>query len=531
MNKKISQSLLVIAGGILFSLVFWQEKLGVNTILFDAFILAAIFYLYAQARQSAVVRWLLVGHLICLAMIVIHNTVLSKIAFVSTLLLIVGFAEYIHRSVWFAGGSVLLNFVFCFASIGDQLKQVKPRGNKTRRFSKVIRFAIFPVLLLAVFFIIYSSSNSVFQAITRNIDLYIGKFLSAVFGTISIEWFLFLLLGIFLTGALLLRSRLDYFVNREKHSRDALQRTRMSWKKRNQQPFHALVQTIMGRFAKGMLALKNENTTGIISLVLLNILLLVINIIDISYLWFDFDYMGDVFLTKMVHDGTELLIVSIVLAMLVLLFFFKGNLNFYRNNKWLRYGAYAWIIQNSILVVSVLLRDYYYIARYGLAYKRIGVLFFLLMVLIGLATVFVKIWKQRTIYFLFRVNAWAGIILLVLASTIHWDELIAGYNIRHKDKVPLDAEFLLSLSDKTLPLLQANIEVFKKKQVEVEAAKGSSESESWRSGNRDYCDTCYEETIKNRTSHYLQEQERLTWLSWNYADAYTRQRLQQQAVH
>ncbi|WP_276479961.1 DUF4173 domain-containing protein [Paraflavitalea pollutisoli] len=526
MNKKISQSLLVIAGGILFSLVFWQEKLGVNTVFFDAFILTAIFYLYAQARQSAVVRWLLVGHLICLAMIVIHNTLLSKIAFATTLLLIVGFAEYMHRSAWFAGGSVLLNFIFCFASFGDQLRSVKTRGPKTKRFSTILRFAIFPLLLLTVFFIIYSSSNSVFQAMTQRIDLYIGRLLNALFGTVSIEWFLFLVLGIFVTGALLLRSRLDYFVNREKKSQDTLQRTRMSWKKRNQTPFYALVETVMGRFAKGMLALKNENTTGVISLLLLNVLLLVINAIDISLLWFNFDYMGDVFLTKMVHDGTELLIVSIVLAMLVLLFFFKGNLNFYRNNKWLRYGAYAWIVQNSILVLSVLLRDYYYIARYGLAYKRIGVLFFLLMVLIGLSTVFIKIWKQRTTYFLFRVNAWAGIILLVLASTIHWDELIAGYNLQHKDKVPLDAEFLLSLSDKTLPLLQGNVSAFQQRQAAIDGSSRGSESDSWSSGNRDACDTCYEARIRMRTSHYLEQQKKLTWLSWNYADAYTLQHLQ-----
>ena len=51
--------------------------------------------------------------------------------------------------------------------------------------------------------------------------------------------------------------------------------------------------------------------------------------------------------------------------MLVLLFFFRGNLNFYKKNKWLRYGAYAWIFQNMVLVVSVLLRAKYYFVYYG----------------------------------------------------------------------------------------------------------------------------------------------------------------------
>ena len=521
MQKKLSQGVLVLAGGMLFSLVFWQEKLGINTVLFDAFILAAMFYLYANARQNAVLRWLLAGHLICLAMIVVHNTLLSKIAFVTTLLLIVGFAEYVHRSAWFAGGSVLLNIIFCVASFGEQFKRERSAKRKRTGIARFIRFAIIPLLLVLIFFVIYTAANSVFQEMTVRLELYIERFLDAVFGVFSPQRLLFLVFGIYVTGSLLLRSRLNYFSNKERTRKDDLQRTRTSWKQRIQKPSFAFTEIVMGRFARGMMALKNENTTGMVSLLLLNALLLVINVIDISYLWFDFDYMGDVFLYKMVHEGTELLIVSIIMAMLVVLFFFKGNLNFYRRNKWLKYGAYAWIIQNSVLVISVLLRDYYYIARYGLAYKRIGVLFFLLMVLIGLATVFIKIWQRRTAYFLFRVNAWAGITLLVLASTIHWDELIAGYNLQRKDKVPLDAAFLLTLSDKTLPLLDANLEAFKKRQAEIpqESSDSRSGSDSWSRGNT--CDTCFVEQILARKDLFLQRQSHLSWLSWNYADAFT----------
>ncbi|AXY76228.1 DUF4173 domain-containing protein [Paraflavitalea soli] len=522
MRKQISQGLLVIAGGILFSLVFWQEKLGINTVLFDAFTLAAIFYLYANARQSAVVRWLLIGHLICLAMIVVHNTLLSKIAFATTLLLIVGFAEYMHRSVWYAGGSVLLNIVFCFASFAEQFKRRKSgTGKKRKGIARFIRFAIFPLLLVGLFFLIYLSANSVFQVMATRMELYVAQFFNALFGVFSPQRLLFLVFGIYVTGCLLMRSRVNYFSAKETGRTDVLLRTRISWRERTQRPFYQLIEAVMGRFSKGMLALKNENTTGIISLLLLNLLLLVINSIDISYLWFDFDYMGDVFLYKMVHDGTELLIVSIVLAMLVLLFFFKGNLNFYRRNKWLRYGSYAWIVQNAVLVISVLLRDYYYIARYGLAYKRIGVLFFLLMVLIGLATVFIKIWKQRTSYFLFRVNAWAGVILLVVASTIHWDEFIASYNLQRKDRVPLDAEFLLTLSDKTLPLLEANLDAFKQAQLKVQEGSSGFNSDSWSGSRTRICDTCFAEQLLARKDLFLQQQSHLSWLSWNYADAYT----------
>jgi hypothetical protein len=492
MNKKLSQGILVLAGGVLFSLIFWQEKLGINTVLFDAFILTAVFYLYAYARQNAVVRWLVFGHLICLAMVIIHNTLLSKIAFATTLLLVAGFAEYVHRSAWFAGGSMLLNVLFCVASFVEQYKIPARAGGKRAGFSRIIRFAVFPLLIVAVFFLLYLASNSVFQAITVRVEEQLQQFFAALTAVFSPQRLLFLLLGVYITGSLLMRSKLNYFSQKESNYTDALQRNRLPWRKRLERPFFAFIELIMGRFARGTMALKNEHITGIISLLLLNILLLAVNAIDVSYLWFNFDYMGEVWLYKMVHEGTELLIVSIVLAMLVVLFFFKGNLNFYRKNKWLKYGAYAWILQNSILVVSVFLRDYYYIARYGLAYKRIGVLFFLLMVLIGLTTVVVKIAQKRTAYFLFRVNAWAGIIVLVLASTIHWDEFIAGYNLQRKDKVPLDTEFLLTLSDKALPLLDKNATNFQPQQ------------------------------LQNREALFLKKQEQLSWLSWNYADDYTR---------
>ncbi|MGO8056430.1 hypothetical protein, partial [Rhizobium leguminosarum] len=57
-------------------------------------------------------RWLLAGHLICLAMIVLNNSMLSKFAFIVTLFLLTGFTQYVHRSVWYAGGSVFQNIVF-----------------------------------------------------------------------------------------------------------------------------------------------------------------------------------------------------------------------------------------------------------------------------------------------------------------------------------------------------------------------------------------------------------------------------------
>jgi hypothetical protein len=213
----------------------------------------------------------------------------------------------------------------------------------------------------------------------------------------------------------------------------------------------------------------------------------------------------------MVHDGTELLIISIVLAMLILIVLFKGNLNFYKKNKWLKVGAYAWILQNVVLVISVFLRDYYYIVFFGLAYKRIGVLFFLIAVLTGLATVFIKIRYGKTNYFLFRVNAWAGIFMLVAATVINWDQMIASYNFSNNAKVPVDLDFAFSLSDQALPTIDKYRDILIERQNRIKNEPVT--------GGDTVCTTCYVEKLNERRDNFLKSEQSYSWLSWNYADA------------
>jgi hypothetical protein len=130
--------------------------------------------------------------------------------------------------------------------------------------------------------------------------------------------------------------------------------------------------------------------------------------------------------------------------------------------------------------------------------------------------VFLKIWLRKTNYFLLRVNAWAGIVLLVLATTVHWDEFIVGYNLKRKSTIELDIPFLLSLSDKALPLLDTNI-----------VALQNLENKSGQSTSNDVadnvCSNCLIEQLKMREAEFVKKQQQLSWLSWNYADAYTEQ--------
>jgi hypothetical protein len=114
--------------------IFWNEKMAVNTVLYDLFIIGVLFSLYPKARHSSTVRWLLAGHLICLAMIVLHNSMLSKFAFMVTLLLLTGFTQYAHRSAWYAGGSVFQNIVFSVPGFFEALERPKEKRDPELSF-------------------------------------------------------------------------------------------------------------------------------------------------------------------------------------------------------------------------------------------------------------------------------------------------------------------------------------------------------------------------------------------------------------
>jgi hypothetical protein len=141
--------------------------------------------------------------------------------------------------------------------------------------------------------------------------------------------------------------------------------------------------------------------------------------------------------------------------MLVVGYFFRKNLNFYTKNTLLKQLVFVWIAQNAFLVLSVLVRNLQYIQGFGLAYKRIGVLLFLIATLVGLATMVVKVAQQKTFSYLLRINTWAVLLILSLAAFINWDVFITRYNITHFEKEKVDYDFLINgiASYKSLPLI------------------------------------------------------------------------------
>jgi hypothetical protein len=237
---------------------------------------------------------------------------------------------------------------------------------------------------------------------------------------------------------------------------------------------------------------------------MVNALLLVVNIIDIDWVWLNFEYKGEINLTQFVHEGTYLLILSILISMGIILYFFRKNLNFYPKKKNLQIVANIWIIQNAVLAVSVALRNMHYINEYGLAYKRIGVFFFLSLVIFGLISLIIKITQKKSSFYLLKVNSLAVWIGFLLFAVPDWDIIIAKHNISDEVKQETDLKFLMQLDEKAFPLIDKNMQNLENR---------SSDSYFLRFGY-----TTFEKAFYSQVNEFLTDYQKRNFVEFNFAD-------------
>jgi len=488
---------LVLTG--LFDRLFWKQGLGLNLALFAAAaMLGALVVMRRTVSPSA--RMTLVGLVICAMMVVVHGSIVAKVALVLVLAVsAVLLLEPALRSLPFALIGSLMNFVLAPIGIAGVLSDGLKQVPATRSGWRWTRMAFVPVLVMLVYFLIYRAANPRFEALAAG---FFGDFFD-VLGDLIAELFtahmFFLGFGLLVSGTLVHRFAARLFTGPEWPMNESLIRERAK------RP-HWLAPLAMG-------ALDRERRTGVILLVLVNALLLVVNLVDISWVWIGFEVEEGFNLKQFVHEGTWLLILSILLSIGILLHLFRGNLSFHPKERPLRLLATAWIIQNFILGISVFLRNYHYIHFHGLAYKRIGVVVFLLLMLVGLVTLYLKIRRRHTLYFLLRVNAWAAFVVLVGLTTVNWDGLIVRYNLAHWNQGEIDVDNYLAMSDKVLPLLYADLP-----KVEAQMAHHRQNRVRWV----EHLDpSTFRMDLDRKRERFLRRYNDQDWRSWTLADRRT----------
>jgi hypothetical protein len=175
------------------------------------------------------------------------------------------------------------------------------------------------------------------------------------------------------------------------------------------------------------LDLNFERKSGEITLLLLNVMLLIF-IVTYNYEQF-FEVIETSKLSADTHERVNAIIFSIVMAVGVILFYFKGGFNFDEKATNLKRLAKIWIVLNGALILSTAVKNSEYVSFFGLTYKRLGVYAFLILAIIGLVYAFLKITKQKTNAYLFNQMVWYFYGTVLLCSFFNWGNLITNYNI------------------------------------------------------------------------------------------------------
>lgn len=487
MKKEIIINILIVLGIILFNILFWKEGAGINVLLFTIFIVLGLGVREKGIFKKRIMQIITLGTLGFAIMVVVNNSLYSKILYIISSILMIGIAQ--QRSIRFLGYGLFLG---CWSIFETPYKMLVSRTDNHKikiNYSKWfynLKIIILPVIIVFIFFIVYSIANQNFAFIF--IDK-INSLFNVLF-ELEISWarVVFTIMAFFFVAGALWKNRETIPFADEKENIE--RRTNRSKK------VHQLI-------TPSPIGLKNEYKIALLTMLMLNILLLILNITDVQHVWLkDVEGMTSYELRANVHQGTYVLIFSIMMAMAVVVYFFRKNLNFYPNNKWLKIASYIWVAQNAILAFSVGIRNIKYIEEYGLAYKRMGVLIFLFLTLGGLITMIFKVKGKKTLYFLLQRNAWIWYAVFWVTGWMNWDVMITKYNVLTDYKGGLDMYFVMrSVSDKNIYILDEYSDVLKERK------------------NGQWTDQDIDDEINRKKKAFKTARENHTWLSWNMIDA------------
>ncbi len=478
---------------LIYAFLFHHKPLGLNLLVFDFVVLTVLALNRHLNFRSRSVLIILPAFLItALATVFAYSFWAYFIHFLMFILFVGTLVYPAIRSYLHAFHLFLYSMVMAPATFIKKLSETRFNGRNMGVYLKKSKTFLIPLLIIIIFIVIYRNSNPVFDDLMRRVGTSVNDALVWVFGSFDVAVFITYFLGLFFCTLIFYRSFSNRIIERYISKSDTFSRI----KKRMRRRFPVL-------------ALKNELKAGLFLFLILNVILLIVNIIDINWVWFHFSWNGT-YLKQFVHEGTYLLIFSIIISVALVLYFFRGNLSFYSRNKWLKYLSYIWLLQNAVLAISVGIRNFWYIYYFSLAYKRIGVYIFLLLTLYALYTVFLKVKCNKSAFYLFRSNARALVIILVVSTVFNWDGIIARYNFSNYNRSFVHLNFLAKLSNKALPYLDKSLDEL----LYID----SVQKEKFPFEYKYMAPDEYYERIRSRKQKFKNKWESKSWYSWNYPE-------------
>lgn len=392
---------IILASSLIFTLLFYNESIGVNLAIFALLLTGLICYFFQERFTERTHLILVVTSVLSCLAFAWYGDFASFLA-LSMSVLFLQFKTQDKKlkivqifPLVFLNAFTTLGRVFMFS---QWLPERKIHNNFTK---KLVAYFIIPAIFLIVFFTAYSFGSSHFSSLLTDYTLDID----------IVEVVLIGILGFYISF-----SFWNYWVPEVCYEKNELLNNDFNniTEIKNQQTF-------------SFLDLDFERKSGEVTLVLLNFMLLIF-IITYNYEQF-FEVVKNPNLSADTHERVNSVIFSIIMAVGLILFYFKGGFNFDKKAANLKKLAKIWIVLNGLLIVSTFIKNSEYIAVQGLTYKRLGVYAFLVLAIIGLVFVFLKITKQKTNAYLANQMVWYFYGTVLICSFVNWGNLITNYNI------------------------------------------------------------------------------------------------------
>ncbi|MCL8536748.1 DUF4173 domain-containing protein [Chryseobacterium gallinarum] len=391
---------------VLFIILFYEQDLGLNLGILGVLYTVLTFFKTNEKNKTLTFNILTATSILSSFAFAWYGDFSSFIALVSSLLLL-GYKSRNRKMkplflipVFVVNGFTSICRIFNFDAW-------LPKKNVSGLWQKILAFILIPLVLLSVFCGIYAAGSNHFAAFFTDYELDINL------------WQVFCLTVL---GFVIAFNYWNYAVERLIYKTHHVLDNDFQEKDRIQKATYSFLD------------LDAERMSGIISFLLLNILL-VFFIITYNYEQFYETLKTPAQLSEETHERVGAVIMSIIMAILVIMFYFKSGFNFDPKAGTMKILAKIWIFLNAILVLSAGAKNYEYIINYGITYKRLGVFAFLLLSLTGLVLTCIKIQKKKRNAFLFNTMAWYLYGTILACSYINWGGFITSRNRERKDFV------------------------------------------------------------------------------------------------
>jgi hypothetical protein len=414
-----------------FSLLFYRQDAGINFIIFAGLLLLFSGLMNKITWKKPPCLIIAAGTVISSFFIVWYGNGLTIAMCIISLLLLMTIQKSKKSSypVALAASmiSVFGSVIFMILGRLDAFRLKQYQKTQPTRHTNKWRPVVIVALVAFLFLSLYRAINPIFDA-----------YFSGLIGDINWGWIFFSLFGAILLYTFFYRPRLMRMPLKIENkygktiTEDSLKPYSQSW-------FRLFT------------SFENERYSAFLLFVILNLLLLFLNIIDVHYLLLKGELPRGITYSDYVHSGVGAVILSIMLAIAVISYYFRGHINFDNKSKYIKALTSLWILQNIVLILMAALKNQLYIDAYSLTFMRIGVHYYLAFSVMGLLLTLYKIYSRKDTWFLFRSTSFGIYIALILSCVFNWNTIVTRYNLNNSKEV--DYCYLNSLGSDNYPLL------------------------------------------------------------------------------